>query len=195
MGKDHPENKNSSFEVWFETLFKVFFIPLKLHARSFVGDESIAGDLVQDIFLRVWEDRKLPETDVSARGYLYKAVTNKCLNYLKHREVEEKYKVFNELRIRQLELYTDSFIEHHVGVLLEEEMMTRLDRAISQLPPRCREVYRLSREEGLSNREIASRLGISLKAVERQMTRALKSIRVALRDYLALLALLSELIR
>lgn len=195
MGENISEGITKDFEEYFETLFKVYFIPLKLHARSFIQDDAVAGDLVQDVFLHIWENRQLFDFTGSVRNYLYKSVRNKCLNHLNHKVIENKYKEFNTLRIRQLELYTDDFIDKHVGVLLEEELQKKLDAAITKLPPRCKKTYLLSREEGLSVKEIAAKMNISEKAVERNMTRALKVIRIALKDYFIFLALINQILK
>lgn len=189
------ETDRQEYHTYFEALFKVYFMPLILHAKGFVHDEKVAEDLVQDLFLNIWENRETFDFTGPVRAYLYRAVRNKCLNYLEHLKVENSYKTFNDLRIKQLELYTDDFIEKHVGLLLEEELQNRLQRAIDSMPPRCRETYLLSREENLSNQEIAAKMGISKKAVERNMTRALKIIRKNIGDYIALLALLAQLLK
>ena len=74
--------------VYFHTLFKVFFIPLVLHAKFFLNDEDLAKDIVQEVFMHLWEKRESFKFDKNSKSYLYKAVQHKCINYLNHVKVE-----------------------------------------------------------------------------------------------------------
>lgn len=177
---------NKQFERLFRDLFEKYFLPLKVHAKHFTGNEDISEDFVQDIFTQLWEIRYSFDFHGSVKSYLYQTVQNRCLNYLKHLKVEEKYRNFNELKIREAELFTNDFIDNHVGSILEKELSESIQKAVATLPDRCKETFRLSREKGLTNKEISIELGISTKAVERNMTRALSRLREALRDYLTI---------
>ena len=177
---------DKQFERLFRNLFEKYFLPLKVHAKHFTGNEDISEDFVQDIFTQLWEIRYSFDFHGSVKSYLYQTVQNKCLNYLKHLKVEEKYRNFNELKIREAELFTNDFIENQVGSIFEKELNESIQKAVTGLPDRCKETFRLSREKGLTNNEIAIELGISTKAVERNMTRALSRLREYLRDYLTI---------
>ena len=193
--ENHVLNPTEPVEVYFHTLFKVFYAPLILHARFFLDDEDLAKDIVQEVFIHLWENRESFDFNQSTKSYLYKSVQHKCINYLKHKTVEDKYKEFNQLKISQAELYTDNFIEEQVGLLIEKELKASIAKAVDSLPERCRQTYILSREKNLTNKEIAEELNISVKAVERNMTRALSSLKKALKNYTAIYLIISLLLK
>jgi len=193
VGKKRLEQEKY-FETIFRNLFQVYFLPLKLHAKHFTGNEEVAEDIIQDTFAHLWEKRHSFDFHGSVRSYLYQTIHNKCINYLKHFQVEERYKNFNSQKIREAELFTDDFIEQQVGILIEKELSASIKKAMDDLPIRCKETFVLSREKGLSNKEIALELGISIKAVERNMTRALSSLRKALSDYMVVVLIINSLI-
>ncbi|MEA1876183.1 MAG: RNA polymerase sigma-70 factor [Bacteroidota bacterium] len=187
--------QEKQFEKIFKNLFEIYFLPLKFHAKHFTGKDEISEDIVQDTFAHLWEIRFSFDFSGSVKTYLFQAVQNKCINYLKHNQVKEKYKNFASLKIREAELFTNDFIAQQVAVLIEKELSASIKKAIAELPGRCKATFLLSREKGLSNREISQELGISIKAVERNMTRALSSLRKALQDYTAIALLIFSLVK
>ena len=173
-----------SFEVLFHGLFEAWYHPLKVHATHFTGSEAAAEDIVQDAFTGLWKIRESFDFSRSVKTYLYQSVHNGCINYLKHRQVEERFREKNRIRIGEAELYTEEQFTRQFSSMTENELNRRLAKAVNLLPPRCRQAFLLSRRSGLSNRQIASEMNISLKAVERNMTRALTHLREALADLL-----------
>jgi RNA polymerase sigma-70 factor (ECF subfamily) len=111
------------------------------------------------------------------KSYIFQSVRNKCLDVLKHRKIKDNYasKVLNEHEPSN-ELTWDTYVESELYVILI--------RAIEKLPPECQKVFRYSRIRNFSNKEIAEKLGITVKTVENQISKALKVLRVALKDYL-----------
>lgn len=185
---------DKQFERLFRNLFEKYFLPLKVHAKHFTGNEDISEDFVQDTFTKLWEIRYSFDFHGSVKSYLYQTVQNKCINYLKRLKVEEKYRNFNKLKIREAELFSNDFIENHVGSILEKELSESIRNAVDGLPDRCKETFLLSRKKGLTNKEIAIELGISTKAVERNMTRALSRLREILRNYLTTTLIICSLL-
>lgn len=137
-------------------------------------------DVVQEILIKLWNNRETISFDKSQQSYLYRAVRNGCLNVLKHVDIREEYKLANE---RNILLEEASFTDE--TIVSELEMKIRL--AIDQLPMERRRVFILSRYDGLKYKEIAEHLNISQKTVENQMGKALKFLRTELREYLPLL--------
>jgi len=187
--------QEKQFEKIFKNLFDIYFLPLKLHAKHFTGNDEISEDIVQDTFTHLWEIRSSFDFSGSVKTYLFQTIQNKCINYLKHSQVKEKYKNFAKLKIREAELFTTNFIAQQVAVLIEKELSESINKAIAKLPDRCKTTYLLSREKGLSNKEISQELGISVKAVERNMTRALSSLRQALQEYTAIVLIIFSLVK
>jgi RNA polymerase sigma-70 factor (family 1) len=182
-----------NFELLFRRLFEKYFCSLKAHARHYTANSSVAEDIVQDAFLQLWELRESFDFERSVKTWLYQTVHNKCINHLKHQQVEGKFRESILLKIREAELYDTKFWEEQPDLLSDEEFKTRLNSAVEALPERCRKTFLLSRQAGLSNRQIAQEMEISVKAVERNMTRALTYLREVLRD-LFIIALIIRLI-
>ncbi|MCK5820726.1 MAG: RNA polymerase sigma-70 factor [Bacteroidales bacterium] len=195
MEAKNRSKQEKQFEKIFKNLFEIYFLPLKFHAKHFVGSDEVSEDIVQDTFAHLWEIRFSFDFSGSVKSYLFQAIQNKCINYLKHNQVKEKYKSFASIKIREAELFTSDFISQQVAILIEKELSASINKAIAKLPDRCKATFLLSREEGLSNKEISKELGISVKAVERNMTRALSSLRQALQDYTSIVLIIFTLMK
>jgi len=143
----------------------------------FIDDRDDAEEIVQDIIFKLWQQKELLESIKSLKAYLFRSVHNRCLNFIKHELHKEKYidKAWGELKKIELENFED---------MQNRELEEKLNNAIHALPERCREVFLLSRFEGKKNKEISEQLGISVKAVEANITRALVSVREKLKSYL-----------
>jgi RNA polymerase sigma-70 factor, ECF subfamily len=175
----------------FELIFKKYFKRLCLYAYKFVEDESIAQDIVQDVFLNLWDRQEIIEIEIVLRAYLFRSVYNRCLNHLGHKKVADKHhQIINrELKNIEVEYYGSS--ENHEHSLFELEM--KIEKAVESLPPQCRNVFEMSRFKGMKNREIADELNISVKVVEKHITKALIILRENLIDYLSLLLIFINL--
>jgi RNA polymerase sigma-70 factor (ECF subfamily) len=160
----------------FERLFLTYHASLCAFGYRYLGARDLAEEIVQEVFLFVWERRETWEVRSSVKSYLYTAVRNAALSYLRHERV---------VRHRQREAIA-LFETSSAGADLEAaaaEIAAAVRRAVGRLPERCRLVFTLHREQGLTYAEIAQVLGISPRTVEVQMGRALKSLRRALADY------------
>lgn len=161
----------------FEVVFRAYYAALCTYANSLLKDPAEAEEVVQGTFLSLWESRQGLDIHTSLKSYLYRAVHNTCLNRLKHYKVRQthgsEYKSTNSEAV-------DTTIEQVQGSELERQIAT----AIEKLPNQCQTVFRLSRQQGFSYAEIAEQLGVSVKAVDKQIVRALRILREELRDYL-----------
>lgn len=166
----------------FERLFKEHFKALHAYANVMLRDEDLAEEMIQNIFLRLWERREQLSVQTSVKAYLYKIVHNDCLNHFKHNKTKAKYETYvtyamdgkTNSAAHKLEL---GELEHHIA------------EALNDLPQQCRTIFQMSRFEELKYKEIASHLGISVKTVENQMGKALRIMRVKLADFLPLVIL------
>lgn len=171
----------------FEKLFLRFYDPLCKFAWRFTSSMHVSEELVQDVFLNIWESRDTLDRNKNIKSYLFKSVRNRALNYINHEELARSYN-------KEIEWLNRSPATQHHELDSRSEFVTAARQAIEELPEGARNVYKLSRKEGLTYREIAEVLEISQKTVESQMSRALKILRKSLSDYLTENALFSKVV-
>ncbi len=161
-----------------ESAFQAHYVELCEYVLRFVGSAEAAQDLVQDLFLRLWDSRGPRDASRLTRPYLYVAARNRALKYLRHRRVVAAWIA----RAASEEIPPSDTPE---DLCLRGELDEAVQQAIAELPARCRAIFVLRRREQLSYREIATRLGISLGTVKSQMWRATLRLRARLAPYLA----------
>jgi len=184
------ENKglqiNHQDDQWFEELFRHYSKPLFYYAAKFVEDEA-ARDIVQDVFTKLWSHQTIIIKQ-SLNALLFKMVRNGCLQHLEKQKVRIKYLEMTKITLQEDEL---KYYMEESSSLMEQELDNRLNEVINNLPGRCKQIFRLSRFENKRNKEIAEELQISLKAVEKQLTKAMATIRIEMKKYLPLFVLIS----
>jgi len=163
----------------FEILFRTYYAPLCHFSRKYINDKDDCEEIVQGFFLRLWDKREELDINASVKNYIFSSIRNRCLNYIKHEKIKLEYQ--------------SDFMKNPDGqidttnLIMEVNLIERIDQSIAALPARRREIFVMSREHGLKYREIADQLGISIKTVETQMGQALKELREKLKDYQQLL--------
>ncbi len=164
-------------ESFFEDLFRQYYKALKAYAFKYVGDMDTAEDIVQDVFFECWLKRDNIRIETQIRPYLFKAVSNKSLNFLKSKEEREKVplEIRHESQIQ--DFYLKSLVAEQEDFLLLKELNEEIKSCVDRLPEQCRKIFILRHTYDLKNREIAEQLNISIKAVEKQITKALFEIR------------------
>lgn len=178
--------KNKEIRAYEELFFR-YHGRLVLFARKFTGDLQSAQDLVQDVFLNLWEKAETININSSPKAYLFQSVRNSCLNYKRHINIRHTVEDELTLKISLSEQMTYSDFNDPYYSLLELELQRKIEEVINSLPEKCLEVYKLSRQNCLHNKEIAEKLGISVKMVEKHISRALSVIRCELKEYLGIL--------
>jgi len=167
------ESLKNNDEKAFEYLFKTYYQRLYVYANRFIKDDDISRDILQECFIKVWEKRKLLKS-ISLSSLLFTMVRNACLNHIKHCTVVKKHLSYLSNIGGEERLYNVDFFLDFDKKLLQEELEEQIGVVMEKLPDRAREVFTLSRFEGLKNREISERLGISTTAVEKNIARAIK---------------------
>ncbi len=175
-GSGLPERVRSGDPAAFEALFREYHSPLCGFAYRYVRSSDVAEELVQEVFLDLWERCEEGQQLISPKAYLFTAVRNAAASYLRHQGVAERFEPETVELFMRPEPLPDA-------ELRSRELSAALERAIARLPERCRLVFTLSREQGLTYAEIAKVLAISAKTVENQMGRAYKALRKALAPY------------
>ena len=189
----YQEDRPTSLSVRenFDSIYINNFSRLFLFAKEYVLFDEEAENIVQDIFLMLWEKKDILRVDVSLTAYLFTLVKNKCIDFLRHRMVEQIYseniqQEYNEelnVKLFALESFDHNFSS-------EEQIEILLRNAIDKLPERCRLIFIKSRIEGKKYKEIAEELNLSVNTVEGQISIELKKLREELKDYLPLLLFL-----
>ena len=163
-------------ESAFDAIFRAWYAPLVRMAEGMLRERAVAEEIVQDVMLELWRRRETLAPDGSPQAYLFQATRNRALNHIRHLRVAER----GETNAAD-ELTMPAAADRGVA---EQEIERAVKAAISELPPRCREVFELSRMHGLKYAEIAQTLGVSVKAVEAQMGKALRTLRERLAPWL-----------
>jgi RNA polymerase sigma-70 factor (ECF subfamily) len=160
----------------FETIFRTWYAPLARATQALVRDAGVAEELAQDVMLELWRRRRDLVAEASAQAYLFRAARNRAYNHLRHLSIVRRRLPFAGGRVAD---------DPDAPIQLEAaELDGAIQRAMAALPPRCREVFELSRGEGLRYADIADRLGVSVKTVETHMGKALRTLREQLAPWL-----------
>ncbi|MEI6276943.1 MAG: RNA polymerase sigma-70 factor [Prolixibacteraceae bacterium] len=159
----------------FERLFREFYRPLTAYAFRFVRDLPTAENIIQDVYLKLWQNRSEIIITTSLEHYLFRSVRNHSLNQLDKSKVRTGY--------LRMQIGMESDQEDYSSCYPEPGLLDKIEAAISALPAKRQEIFRMAREEGLKYREIADKLNLSVKTVEAQMSLALKQLRESLKEF------------
>ncbi|MEI6681360.1 MAG: RNA polymerase sigma-70 factor [Bacteroidota bacterium] len=158
-------------------LFRSHYQGLCRFASGYVKQDEVAREIVQDAFVSLWEKRETIDLTKPVKSYLSATVRNKCLNHLRD------HKKFSSDLLAMENLAEEAGYDQP-DHLVEQEIRDKIASSIAALPEKCREIFILNRHENLKYQQIAEKLGISVKTVETQMSKALQHMRVHLADYL-----------
>ena len=167
--------------VAFRYLFEHYYPSLCLFAKRFIDDRETREDIVQEVFFRLWDKRKQITVMSSAQNYLLTSVRNLCLNYLRRQEVQQPF---------EESLFDQPDDEEGDRLIQLRELEEQLAQALAQLPPEYRLAFELNRMEGKSLEEVAQRMGVSTRTVERYRDKAIALLQTELKEYLPLFLLL-----
>ena len=162
----------------FRHLFDIYFKQLTAYAFKIVDDYQEAEDIVQDVFMSLWINKDFFDFDKSVKPYLFKAVYNRSINYLK-----SKKPIIDITKSETDQLLSNEIIfSDQEESLLLKETQEKIKEFVETLHPQCRKVFKLSRVSGLKNKSIADILNISEKTVESHISKALKGLRIYLKE-------------
>lgn len=174
--------------VAFKTFFECFYPKLMALACRFV-DEQVAKDLVQEVFASYWERKKVIEAN-NIRSFLFRWLQNDCLNYIKHQRVKDEYEARVRVAEARVEYLNSSTDENDVMTqVISRDLREIIEASVDKLPPKCAEAFRLCYFQDLSHREVAERMGISVRTVDGHVHQALTYLREDLK-HLFLLVLI-----
>jgi RNA polymerase sigma-70 factor (ECF subfamily) len=171
----------NTYDNQFKAMYLQFFKPLTVFSYKFLRNLELAEDIVQNVFVSLYDNQNHLRIHTSLKSYLYRAVYNQTINALK---MESKKYFIMEENPQEFEPFRD--------IMEETEFEHKIHLALDALPDGCKNVFMMSRNEGLSNKEIASKLNISIRTVETQISKALKILRERLYILYTLIFLMLE---
>jgi RNA polymerase sigma-70 factor (ECF subfamily) len=159
----------------FEALFRSSYLSLVRYAKKLIKDKDTAEEIVQDLFVRLWQDKEKIRIQSSLNGYLFRSVHNRCLHHIEHNRVIAKH-------AKEMSLNEDDDSANPSDLIQYKELHLKITRILDRLPERCGRIFCMNRFEGLKYAEIAEKLSVSVKTVEANMGRALREFRKALAE-------------
>lgn len=188
---DIIQRLKSGDEWAMEEIFITYYVNLCSYAFGFVRDKSDAEDIVSEGMVWIWENRQKLKVNTSLRAYLYRFIHNRCVNFIEHKRVKNRYSE-KVIILHKDELHRVSEGSNHpLNQMLAEETNRRISEAIESLPEQCKDIFKLSRYSGLKNKEIAEKLNLAETTIKKQISIALKKIRDFI--YIVILLVLSVL--
>ncbi len=154
----------------FETLFRSSYVSLVKYAKTLIKDHDTAEEIVQDLFVRIWQEKEKFKINSSLNGYLFRAVHNRCIHHIEHLKVVDRHAETNSSG-------NGNSDEDPSEILHYKDLQLRIARIIERLPERVGKIFCMSRFDGLKYNEIAEKLSVSVKTVEASMGRALREFR------------------
>lgn len=170
-------------DLAFEKLYKLYFPRLFAFSLKILNDSGLAKDVVQNVFIKVWEIRSSFRFE-NPEAFIYQMVRNASLNYVRHLKVVDNLKSKVKDQYLGEELYYIDMVGDEPYVLIEKELEEKIIEVMNSLPDKCLTVFRMSRIEGLKNAEIAEQLKISIKTVEKHISKAMHIYKGNFADYL-----------
>lgn len=175
----------------FEQIYLSYFSKMKRFAQEYVLSDEDAENIVQDVFLDLWEKKELLPLPLNILAYLFTSIKNKCIDFLRHKilqkgivsKMQEEYKLTLQLKYYSLEELDEAFFE-------KDDVECAISKAINSLPERCREIFLKSKIEGKKQKEIAEEMNVSINTVETQMGIAYKKLRSELKEFFPLFVFL-----
>ena len=167
----------------FELIFKFYYTGLVVYAERIIRDTEMSEDIVQTVFMKLWEERKRLQID-SLRSYLGAAVKNRSIDQIRSQQVRDRYR----------EYLRENDPGQEEGFYTFSELSEMINQAIDKLPPRCREIFLMSRYRHMKTADIARELQLSARTVETQISHALKILRTELREYFYLILVICGLL-
>lgn len=174
----------------FNQLYKEYYRKAYLYAKSYIGDTFAAENIASEAMITVWEKMKVSEKN-ELISFLFVILKNKSLDYLRRKSTHDLYfEKMGDVGLADLEIRISSLENSVLDNLLVSEAETIISKTLNTFSAQTRKIFHLSRIEGLTNAEIASKIGLSEKGVEYHISKVLKALRISLKDFLIFLILL-----
>ncbi len=175
MQKDHlvyrlKKKEKEAYQLLFDTYFERLF----LFASNFVFIDDVANDIVQDVFISLWEKSDSLDVNSSLKSFLYAMVRNRCINYIRDMKVEDR----NKRLFLEAHIYSDT-----IDAIEDEDLLEEIRAFINELPEQCREIFKLRTMYGYKYTEIAEEMDVSVDTVKVQLKRAKDKLKLKFSGY------------
>ena len=177
-------------EIAFKVIFNKYYSRLYYFILEFISLDDISENIVQDTFLTLWNKRHELKNNSNLGAYLFSVAKNNCLYKLRDRRYQQKLFPINSLSQDEMEINMDVLNTVDSSNYTFDEIDRIIKQTLEELPPQCKKIFMLSRFEERKNREIAEELNISVKVVEKHISKGLKRFKASLNEYLPLVAYL-----
>ena len=168
----------------YEELFHLYYSKLCLFAYDLCRSKELAEDIVQDFFLKIWNEKKNIKINTSVKSYFFQSIYNRVINFINHKKVHNLY-LSNYLNDNRTKISVNADNNNYpLANLIQQELEGKITEAIDSLPPQCKSVFYSSRFEDLKYDEISKKMNISVNSVKTHMKNALQKLRTALEEYL-----------
>jgi len=169
----------------FEEIYTLYYPKLVRFSREYVSSIEDAENIVQDVFFVLWQQRENIEELRNVNAYLFRLAKNKCIDFLRHKiRIGDLHCSLQDVEEKELQFKLYSIEQFDEQSLSNEAIETMVNKAIDNLPPKCREIFMLSRLDGMRYQEIADQLNLSTNTISNQIAIALKKLKTELKDYL-----------
>ncbi len=172
---------NEKSAIAFQLLFKLYRAKLLHFAYSYVSNKEDAEEIIQDVFIKIWKNTTI---HTNFNGFIYKVTRNACLDYLRKKKLT--LNIENNLLQIEASINYRALADDAASSIMENELEDAILNAVEHLPEKCKNVFMMSRIEGFNHKEISKELNISTKTIENHITKALRHMRLHLRDFLTL---------
>jgi RNA polymerase sigma-70 factor (ECF subfamily) len=186
--KEILQKIKSGDEPTFEKVYRFYYPRLNYFAKQYLLDSEASKNIIQDVFTELWDGRHALRDDTNINAWLFTVTKNKSLKIISQLKSKQNYD--NYIKSRQLDINYKSLADFDTSNFIFEELQSQIQTALNKLSPSCRTVFEMSRFEDKKNREIADELNLSIKTVEAHISKALRSLKTDLKDYLPLFYIL-----
>ncbi len=173
----------------FEQLYKSLHPRMFVYSRRFISDPETSKDILQELFTDFWNKKEEINIQTSVSAFLFKMLHNRCIDYLRAEVVKNNFSSLSSLRLSEVKYRYYDFEEDPFPTIFMSEISKITEQVIENLSPQAREIFDMSRNQGLKSSEIAEKMNLSVRTVEKHIYQTLKILKIQLSDYLTSLLL------
>jgi len=171
----------------FEHLYKDFHPRMFAYSKRFIADSEIVKDILQELFSDFWNNREEIKIETSVNAFLFKMLHNRCIDHLRSQVIKDNFASLSSLRLSELKYGYFNFEEDPFPTIFMAEINEIVEKVMESLSPQAKEIFRMSRNKGMKSSEIAEKLDLSIRTVEKHIYQTLKVLKKHLADYRAIL--------